>query len=240
MAKRVQLPKDMGKSRQTKSATRQFNSTRWFLWSVIGAIVLVVAGIVILQAQSLRQPIGPVEVSGKTDIGGAAWGPENATVKIVEYSNFGCPHCRDFALNQGKQLRSEYETTGKVRFEFKPFSLGSQGPDDAANAAECAAAQKRFWDYHDLLFSRVGVAADPFNKAALKQYGAQLGLDAAQFDRCVDSDQFAEKVYQATLEGQGHGVNGTPSFLINGQKVEGAIPYADFKAKVEAALKSAP
>lgn len=238
MAKRVQLPKDMGKSRQAESVPRRSNSTQWFLVGVIGAIVLVVAGIVILQVQSLRPPVGPVEVSGKT-AAGAAWGPENATVKIVEYSNFGCPHCRDFALDQGKQLRSEYEATGRVRFEFKPFSLGSQGPDDAANAAECAAAQGRFWDYHDLLFSRTGVTADPFNKTVLKQYAAQLGLDTAQFDQCVDSDQFIEEVYRDTSEGRDHGVSGTPSFLINGQKVEGAIPYADFKAKVEAALADA-
>jgi len=235
MAKRVQLPKDTGKFHQGKSAIKQFNSTRWFLWGVIGVITLVVIGVVVLQVQSLRQPVVSVEVSGK--IGeGTTWGPENAPVKIIEYSNFGCPHCRDFALDQGKRLRNEYETTGKVRFVFKPFSLGSQGPDDAANAAECAAAQGRFWDYHDLLFSKVGVTADPFNKTALKQYGAQLGLDTAQFDRCVDSEQFMEKVYQATFEGQDHGVSGTPSFIINGQKVEGAIPYADFKANVEAAL----
>ncbi|PKO22472.1 MAG: hypothetical protein CVU38_09255 [Chloroflexi bacterium HGW-Chloroflexi-1] len=234
MAKRAQLPKDARLARKAKGATRK-SSNSWLLFGVIAAVLVVVIGIVFLQMQFVRKPI---EVSGRVGEG-LAWGPSDATVQIVGYSNFVCGHCADFALNQGRQLRAEYEATGKVRFEFKAANVANEAnAANAANAAECAADQGRFWDYHDLLFSQQGVKADPFNKASLKDYGARLELDAAQFKQCIDSDRHLEKVYRDAAEGRGQGVNYTPTFFINGQKVEGAIPYVDFKAKVEAALAS--
>ena len=211
------------------------NNTRMLLWVILGAAVLIVAGIIILQSQSLgRAP----EISG-TVSQGLSWGPESAPVKIIEYSNFGCSHCRDFAENQGKQLRQEYEAGGQVRFDFKPFSLGSSEPDDAANAALCAADQGRFWDYHDYLFSQQGVSSDSFGKAALKQYGSQLGLDMGKFTPCVDRSEHLDQVHQTSQEGMAKGVNSTPTFYINGQQVLGAVPYAELKAQVDAALQAA-
>ena len=242
MAKSKQLPKPTSPA-GTKTASSKAGSARagaskkpvsrpWLLWAVIGAVVLVVAGIALLQAQSLRKPADTTVQVGE----GMAWGPENAKVKIVEYSDFGCSHCRDFAENQGPQLRAEYEATGKVRFEFKSFILG---PTTAApaNAAACAADQGRFWNYHDLLFSRQGVDRDPFSKASLKQYATSLALDTAKFNRCVDNDQFLPQAYRQTSEAKGLGLTGTPAIFVNGALVPGgAVPYATLKARVDAAL----
>jgi len=231
MAKRAQLPKRAGQTSKAQAATRR-STNSWLLFGVIAAVLVVAIGVVVLQMQSVRKPI---EVSRRVGEG-TAWGPVDAKVQITDYSDFGCSACASFALGTGRHLREEYETSGQVRFQFKSFIIGGPDTANAANAAECAADQGRFWDYHDLLFSKQGVTVDPFNKAALKQYAATLGLDAAQFAQCVDSDQHLEKVYRDASEARGLGVNATPTFFINGEKVDGVLPYADFKARVEAAL----
>jgi protein-disulfide isomerase len=234
MAKPVQAAKSTARRTVRKSAGRSNNSL--VLWIIIGAAIVIVAGVIMLQSRALNQT---PTVSG-TVSDGLTWGPANAPVKIVEYSNFGCIHCRDFAKDQGKRLRQEYEATGKVRFEFVPFSLGSPDPDTAASAAMCAADQGRFWDYHDILFAKQGVSADAFSPAALKQYATMVpGMDTAKFDQCVDRGQHRDQVAQYATQGRDLGVEATPTFFINNQIVDppGALPYDQLKAKVDAAIK---
>ncbi len=233
MAKRSQVSLPKTGSRPTaKVAPQKTNSSRGLLLIVLGGVVVVAIGLVLLIMQSVNRPVSATNRIGE----GAVWGPEGAAVTIVDYSDFGCSHCGTFALNQGKLLREEYEATGKVRFEFKHFIIGGATTAAAANAAECAADQGRFWDYHDILFGRQGTSSAPFSNSALKQYAAQLGLDTAAFNQCVDSSQHLEKVYRDAAEGRGLGVNATPTFFINGQKIEGAIPYSAMKEAVDALL----
>jgi protein-disulfide isomerase len=234
MAKRSQVPRRAGRSQTRDAFPRRPSRSRWLLWVVIGAVVLIVAGLVALQAQSIRQMPEAQGVVGERTM----WGPEDATVQIVNYSNFACGHCRNFALNQGRQLREEYEATGLVSFEFKHFRLSDASATEAAAASECAADQGRFWDYHDRLFSQLGVARDPFARSALKQYAAQLDLDTAQFDQCLDRSGYMDKVYRDSQEGRAQGVEGTPTFFINGEMIVGDIPYDQFKTRIDAALNS--
>lgn len=236
MGKRAQLPKSGTGSGSTKRSARGSSTSRWLLLGVIAAIAVLTVGLVLLAAQAAR---APVEATGRVGEG-AVWGPVDAPVKILAFSDYGCSHCRDFALNQGQQLRAEYENGGKVRFEFKHFVLNWQATAAPANAALCAADQGRFWDYHDTLFSQQGTSAQPFSKAALKQYAVQLGLDTGVFNACVDSDQHVDILARDGSAGRAQGVSATPTFLINGQKIEGAVPYANFKAAVEAAIALAP
>jgi len=163
----------------------------------------------------------------------------NAPVTILAFSDFGCSHCRDFALDQERRLRAEYENSGKVRFVFKNFVLDWQTTADPANAAECAADQGRFWDYYDTLYTQQGTSADPFSKSALKQYAVQLGLDTARFNACVDNNQHADILANEGSEGRTRGVNATPTFFINGKEIEGAVPYEELKAAVDAAIAAA-
>lgn len=202
------------------------------LLGLLAAALLVVAGIVILAVRAANAPLVATERVGE----GTAWGPADAPVQIVDFSDFGCSHCSNFGLNQGKQLRAEYEATGKVRFEYKHMIINGQPTRDAANAAECAADQGRFWDYHDALFTRAGTTANPFTKPLLKRYAAELGLDSATFDACVDGDLHSATVAATESEARSKGINATPTFFINGKKIEGALPYAQFKAEVDAAL----
>ena len=233
MAKRAQMPKS-GVPKGGRVAPAPSSASRWLLVGVIAAVVILAAGLILLATSSARKPI---ETTGRVSEG-LSWGPADAKVTIVEYSDFGCSHCRDFAMNQGKQLREEYEASGKVRFLYQPFVLNWATTGAPANAALCAADQGKFWDYHDVLFQQQGTSASAFSPAALKSYGAQLGLDATSFNRCVDDSSHYNELRQAQTEGSGRGVSATPTFFINGQRVEGAQPYLAFKALVEAALGS--
>lgn len=236
MAKRTQSSKIKRAQVKSKASARSQPAgvSRGLLLGVIGAVVVLAVGLIWLAVQASQTPIVATDRVGE----GAAWGPVDAPVAIIEYSDFGCSHCAAFASNQGKQLRAEYEATGKVRFEFKHFIIGGEVTRGAALAAECAADQGKFWDYHDVLFARQGASSDPFNRSALKQYAVQLGLDATQFNQCLDSNQHLEKVSRDSSEARNRGVNATPTFFINGQKFEGAQPYAVFKAAVDSLLAS--
>lgn len=237
MAKRSQMPKPASSgSGKSAAAGGKRAGSPVVLWVAIGAVAVIVVGVILFQAQSMNKPVA---TSGRVTEG-ASWGPANAPVKIVEYSDFGCTYCRQFALNQGKQLQQEYEKTGKVRFDARSFIIEGPSTRDAANAALCAAEQGRFWDYQDLLFNKSGTAQPQvvFAKTALKNYGAQIGLDAAKFNTCVDKGQYLPEVQSQNNEGAARGVKATPSFFINGKKIEGAAPYAEFKAAVDAALKT--
>ncbi len=238
MAKRSQMPKTSSSgSGKSGAAGGKRAGSPVVLWVVIGAVAVIVVGIILLQVQSMNKPVA---TSGRVTEG-SGWGPVDAPVKIVEYSDFGCTYCRQFALNQGKQLQQEYEKTGKVRFDSRSFIIEGPSTRDAANAAYCAAEQGRFWDYSDVLYNKSGTGQPQvvFAKAALKNYGAQVGLDAAKFNACVDNGQYLPEVQSQHNEGAARGVKATPSFFINGKKIEGAAPYAEFKASVDAALKAA-
>jgi protein-disulfide isomerase len=239
MAKQPQKPKSAySSSTSTKPKTgpkKKSGLSPVVLLGVIAAAVLVVAGIIILATRSANAPLTTTSRTGE----GTAWGPVGAPVTVIDYSDYGCSHCRDFGLNQGKQLREEYEAGGKVRFEFKHMIIGGTPTRDAANASECAADQGRFWDYHDALFARQGTSANPFTKPLLKRYAAELGLDTAQFDPCVDRNAHYDTVAASESEARSKGVQATPTFFINGKKIEGALPYEQFKAEVDAAIAAA-
>ena len=136
-------------------------------------------------------------------------------------------------------MRADYEASGKVRYEYKSQNIGGTATRNAANAAECAADQGKFWDYHDALFARQGTAANPFTKPLLKRYAAELGLDSTKFDPCVDQGLHLEKVRADEREATSKGVDSTPTFFIGDKKVLGAVPYEQFKADVEAAIAAA-
>ena len=221
--------------RQPAGTTSRRRGSQTMLLAIIGGVVLIAAIIIIFAVRNAQAPLQATNRVGE----GTAWGPANAPVVIEEYSDYGCHFCAVFAESTGRQLRDEYESTGKVRFEFNHFIIGGPATANAANAAECAADQGRFWDYSDALFARQGTSADPFNKSALKQYALDLGLDTEQFNRCVDADQHIEAVYQDSNLGRGRGVQATPTFFIGGQKIEGAESYQTFKSVIDAALAEA-
>jgi len=162
-----------------------------------------------------------------------AFGPENAPVTIVEFSDFQCPYCLRFHQETFDALKQLYE--GQIRYVYRDFPLTSIHPDaeKAAEAGQCAYEQGRFWEMHDMIFDnqQIDIGID-----ALKDLAQQIGLDQEQFDACLDSDKYAQEVAGDLQDGGSYGVTGTPTFFINGVRLVGAQPLSAFQAIIDQEL----
>ncbi len=164
-------------------------------------------------------------------------GNADAPVTIVEYSDYQCPFCQKFWGETLPRIQSEYIDKGLVKFVFRDFPLSSIHPyaQKAAEAAQCAFEQGKFWEYHDRLFSdsrswqREG--SDEFKRIA-----KELGLDGSRFGECIDSGKYAGEVQRDLQDGIRAGVTGTPAFFVNGVVIEGAQPFAAFEEVIGAQL----
>ncbi len=176
-------------------------------------------------------------VVGNIDLTGASvQGSANAKVTIVEFSDFQCPFCARFYEGAYPDIKTNYIDTGKVKLAFKNFPLSfHQYAQKASEAAECAADQGKFWEYHDKLFEN----QDKLTTTDLKKYAAGLGLDTVKFNACLDGGIKASKVQADFQQGVTAGVRGTPSFVINGKLLVGAQPYDVFKQTIDAELAKA-
>lgn len=160
-------------------------------------------------------------------------GPAGAKVTIFEWSDYECPYCKR-AQEVLARLQGEFPDT--VRLVVKDFPLRSHpNAVPAANAARCAGAQGRYWEYHDLLF----VAQPAFSRDDLIGYARRLGLDVGPFTECLDGGRFRDAVLADQREGSAAGVRATPTFFINQRKIEGALPLDEFRAAIEQALRDA-
>lgn len=174
-------------------------------------------------------PTGPVDVAvGDKD---HVRGNKNASVTLIEFSDFECPFCGRFEPTVNQAL-AEYGD--KIRLVYKHFPLESIHPQarPAAEASECAAEQGKFWEYHDELFKN----QDRLTNAYYGELAKQLGLDVNKFNTCVTSGKGKAKVDADYQQGIQAGVQGTPHTLVNGIAVSGAVPYASLKAQIDAAL----
>ncbi len=129
------------------------------------------------------------------------------------------------------------EFRGRVRLVYKDFPLTRPHPLalPAAEAARCAGAQGAYWEYHDMLF----MAQPFFSRAELENYAGRLGLKADAFGACLDSGRFREAIEADQQEGRAAGVQGTPTFFVNGVKLEGNQPIEAFREIIEFALQDA-
>ncbi|MBN1205113.1 MAG: thioredoxin domain-containing protein [Myxococcaceae bacterium] len=162
---------------------------------------------------------------------GPSKGPDNAPITIVEFSDFQCPYCSK-AIASVDEVMKNYEGKVKLVFRHFPLSFHPEAPK-AAEASLCAADQNKFWEYHDKLFANQGA----LKVEELKKHAADLGLDAARFNECLDSGKKAELVKKDMADGEKAGVTGTPAFFINGVALSGAVPASEFKSIIDAELK---
>jgi protein-disulfide isomerase len=184
------------------------------------------------QAASIRMLLQPPIAEVAID-GAPTRGPENAPVTLVEFSDFQCPYCgRVQSVLQ--KIRETYKD--QVKLVYKDFPLPQLHPQapKAAEAARCAREQDKYWDYHDRLFQD----AKDLTPDKLKRYAADLQLDTAAFDACLDSGKYAAAVRQDMAQGAELGVNSTPSFFVNGRFLSGAQPFSAFQALINEVLAS--
>jgi len=171
----------------------------------------------------------------RTEIATAGYpsrGPANATVTILEFADFECPHCG--ALFPTLKI-VERNYADKVRFVYRQFPLTNIHPHaaKAAEASLCANDQRRFWEFHDLLFGDQAHLAI----VDLKRRAADLKLDTAAFNACLDSGKQADAVKRDMAEGSQAGVTGTPAIFINGRMLSGNQPYSDIREIIEDELQ---
>jgi protein-disulfide isomerase len=171
-------------------------------------------------------------------------GQDSAQVEIVELSDYQCPFCKRFVDGTEPDVEREYVQKGLVRLEFRYFAItGGNAPPDtneatlAAEAAECANDQGRFWEYHYKLYAEQrGENRGAFLPERLKQFASDVGLDRSEFDACLDSHKHIDLVEELREQAAAAGARGTPSFLINGKLVVGYQSFQDFRQHIEEAL----
>jgi len=144
-------------------------------------------------------------------------GPDDAPVTLVEYGDYECPHCaRAHPIVQEVRRRMGH----RLRFVFRNFPLAEAHPHSmhAAEAAEAAAVQGKFWEMHDHLFEHQVALRD----VDLIRYAKLLGLDARRVEEEITANTYAERVRQDFRSGVRSGVNGTPTFFVNGARHDGS------------------
>jgi diadenylate cyclase len=162
-----------------------------------------------------------------------ARGPKDAPVTLVKYGDYECPYCGE----AHPVLKELQERVGEqVRFVFRHFPLDTVHPRArrAAQAAEAAASQDRFWEMHDLLYERQG----ELGEEDLMRYAAELGLDLERFEEDLTSDDHAWRIEEDRLGGDRAGVRGTPALFLNGVRYKGPIDLDGLLAAVEEAASS--
>ncbi len=158
-------------------------------------------------------------------------GPPDASIQLLEYGDFECPFCgRAYPLVQEIQE----ELGERLCFAFRHFPVTTTHPhaEHAAEAAEAAGVQGRFWEMHDLLFEN----QDALEDEDLAQYAASLGLDAAQLIAEVQAEIHLPRVREDFRSGVRNGVNGTPTFFINGQRYDGEQVLPEMLASLPGAV----
>lgn len=160
-----------------------------------------------------------------------SFGPKNAPVTIVEFSEYQCPFCRRVQETM-MELRKRYD--GRVRFVYKHFPLESIHPKarDAARASQAAHEQGKFWEYSEKMWERQEFVGEKL----YVEIAQELGLDMDKFNKARNSERVNKIVTEDIADGSRAGVRGTPFFLINGAPLSGAVPLDNFVQIIEQAF----
>jgi protein-disulfide isomerase len=214
----------------------------FFIVFLIGALVGFLVGKYVSstpsEGQDLLLPSGSLEPEpeGISIDDDPFKGSETAPVTMIEFSDFQCPFCARFYTQTLSLIEENYIKTGKVKLVYRDFPLSfHRYAQKAAEAAECADEQGKFWEYHDLLYEKQNEWS-ALGISKLKDYAGQVGLNIGDFNQCFDSGKMTQEVEKDSQDGQSYGVKGTPAFFINGKLVSGAQPFEVFQAEIEDAF----
>ncbi|CAN5148422.1 DsbA family protein [soil metagenome] len=208
-------------------------------WAVVAGIVIVLVGIFMLT--------GNKSDSGQSSSNSGATtnhveGKGSTGVKLVEYGDFQCPYCQTYHATV-KQIVAEYDE--QITFQFVNFPLTSihQNAFAASRAAEAAGKQNKYWEMHDALYENndpngaSGWVASTSPTTYFNQFATQIGLNVAQFKKDYASSAVNDSINADMSAGTKLGIEGTPTFYLDGKKVTIANTAADFKKVLDAAIK---
>ena len=201
---------------------------------MLAALLMVGALIALAACQPAAAPVATA-LATATEVApmdaAPALGPQDAPITIVMYSDFGCSTCRYwYQLGVLKQLRDKYGD--KMRFIWRDFPVITLLSPKAAEAGQCAHEQGKFWEFHDSIYEHEGEIA----AGDLKAYAVEVGLDMAQFQECVSSRRYQDRVNAQQHEAFERGLKGTPAFFVNDQPLFGPQKLPAFEALIDPIL----
>jgi protein-disulfide isomerase len=210
------------------------------------ALLVVVGGFFIVRAARTPRAIANVTTAPITlpQAEGYLLGNANPPVQIMEFADFECPACGNFAVITEPDVRNRIVNAGLASYRFFDFPLPMhKNTMPASSAAACAADQGKFWEMHDMLFHNQpdwnGEATDNPKKIFLG-YVKQLGMNTDTWETCFDSQAHRARILANQAEGNRRKVQSTPTFIIGTRMIPGAMSYDVFKAYVDSAAKDAP
>ncbi len=204
----------------------------WIPVAGVGIAAVLVVAIVIVAGNALGGDDNVDVPERAVSAQGRALGSPDAPVTMVEYSDFQCPYCARAARTTTPRIEEQYVADGRVRLVFHYMAF--EGPESvmAAQAAECANDQGRFWDYRDTLFEN----QRRFSVEDLQSFAQELELDTETFSQCLDSGKHEQLVTGETQRAFDQGIDTTPTFIVGEQTVEGAYPFEVFQQVIEEEL----
>ncbi len=222
---------------QAKSQRQGESARRWILWGSVVVLVLLVVGLTTWVAKQSDDGTG--EGGGLISLDRPAddeWtkGPKDASLVLIEYSDFQCPACRAYYAPL-KELVSSYDKPLLMVYRHFPLRQIHQFSQLAAQAGEAAGAQGKFWEMHDMLFERQNEwSQGTGQRATFTRYAEELGLDVEQFKSDLQSDTVKERVNRSYESGIRAGVNATPTFFLNGKRLEVTPNVSTFRGILDA------
>lgn len=214
------------------------------LYLLLGLIVVAGAGVLFTQTlkkngggDASRGPV-PVTISPQElqRLPGMSLGRADAPLTILEFADFQCPGCGQWATFMEPLIRERLVNTGKARYVFYDFPLAMhQNGFLASRAGRCANEQGKFWEYHDALFHNQGKWSYEEDAVPMfVEFAQGAGIDAGRFEQCVRSDRFAKEVSESYKLGETLGVGGTPTIFVNNQRLQ-EVPssYGELTAALE-------
>jgi protein-disulfide isomerase len=167
-------------------------------------------------------------------------GNADAKLTVIEFTDFQCPYCKKYFDESFGQIKKTYIDTGKIKYVLRDFPL-EEHPQAllAAQTANCAGKQNKYWEMHDMLFTYQDSWSYKDNSADIfKSYAKNLGLDEAKFDECMKNKDIVDEIAKDIKDGQLYGVNRTPTIFVGEKKIVGAQPFSTtFKVVIDQELK---
>jgi len=211
--------------------------SRWMF--IVGGVVAAgaVAGLIAMQAFGGDTATVPERVATGE---GRVLGDPNAPVTVVEYADFQCPVCKRAVSSVVSKIEEDYVQQGQVKIEFRMYPFLGQESFNAAQAAEAARDQGKFWEYHDALFNAQGREnSGVFVYETLVDLAREVGLDVPLFERTLGDNVHLEAVQAEADAARNAGIKSTPTFFVNGERIVGAQPYEEFQKAIDKALEEA-
>ena len=232
----------VGKGRRRANVVKQqrAQSTKQFYLALL--VIAIIGGILIWRtAGKANSRVVATDVKATpAQAEGYLMGNPNAPVQIMEFADFECPGCGQFATVTEPDVRKRIVETGLASYRFFDFPLTEIHKNTlaASNAAACAADQGKFWEMHDRIYMHQPewsseATSDP--KKFFDRYAGELGLDLSAWRNCYDDQPHLQRIMSNRAEGERRKVTSTPTFIIGTKMVSGSLPYDVIKAYVDTA-----